>query len=172
MSVIFVTGIYLSVYKSNLFLFLVAIFTYYSVCISYRALKLKQLNISQKPLFIDWLIEIIAGIAFIGMITLAITVYFKSHNFEAIVPLVFGSFGLWGVINNTKRLLNKPKQTMVWLKVHIGNMLGSYIGAITAFLVNQMEHIPLPPVIMWLGPTAIIVPIIVMELKKVNSKAL
>jgi hypothetical protein len=61
---------------------------------------------------------------------------------------------------------------MYWLKKHIGNMCGSYIGAITAFVVNQAEHIPLPQVVLWLGPTAIIVPIIVMELKKVKSKAL
>jgi len=45
-------------------------------------------------------------------------------------------------------------------------MCGSYIGAITAFVVNQSQHIPLPQVVLWLGPTAIIVPIIVMELKK------
>ncbi len=51
-------------------------------------------------------------------------------------------------------------------------MLGSYIGAIAAFLVNQMEHIPLPPVIIWLGPAAIIVPIIFMELKKVKTQPL
>ncbi len=61
---------------------------------------------------------------------------------------------------------------MVWLKVHIGNMLGSYIGAITAFVVNQMEHIPLPPIVMWLGPSVILVPIIVIELKKVKTQAL
>lgn len=172
MTIIFITGVYLSIFKNNIFLFLIAFFTYYSVCIAYRALKLKLLNISQKPTMIDWLIEIIAGISFIGMIAFAIIVYFKSHNFGAIIPFVFGSFGLWGVSRNVKRLRSKPKQTMIWLKVHIGNMLGSYIGAITAFIVNQMEHIPLPPIVMWLGPAAILVPIIVIELKKVKSQTL
>jgi len=172
MTIIFITGVYLSVFKNNIFLFLIAFFTYYSVCIAYRALKLKHLNITQKPTIIDWAIEIIAGISFIGMVTFAVLAYFNSHNLEAIIPFVFGSLGLWGVIQNTKRLLNKPKETMGWLKVHIGNMLGSYIGAITAFVVNQMEHIPLPPIVMWLGPTAILVPIIVFELKKVKSQSL
>jgi hypothetical protein len=51
-------------------------------------------------------------------------------------------------------------------------MCGSYIGAITAFVVNQSEHIPLPEIALWLGPTAIITPIIIMELKKVKSNAL
>ena len=58
---------------------------------------------------------------------------------------------------------------MVWLKVHIGNMCGSYIGAITAFVVNQGEYIPLPPIVLWLGPTVIIVPILLAETRKVKS---
>lgn len=58
MTVIFVTGVYLSVFKNNIFLFLIAFFTYYSVCIAYRALKLKQLNITQKPTMLDWFIEL------------------------------------------------------------------------------------------------------------------
>ncbi len=51
-------------------------------------------------------------------------------------------------------------------------MLGSYIGAITAFVVNQAEHIPLPQIVLWLGPAAILVPIIVVELKKVKTQPL
>lgn len=172
MTVIFVTGVYLSIFKSNIFLFLIAFFTYYSVCIAYRSLKLKQLNITQKPTMLDWLIEIVAGFSFLGMILIACISFYKNQNLGAIIPFVFGSFGLWGVSRNVKRLLHKPKQTMVWLKVHIGNMLGSYIGAITAFVVNQMEHIPLPPIVMWFGPAAILVPIIVIELKKVKSQPL
>lgn len=41
MTVIFITGIFLSVAKELLFFFFIAIFTYYSVLIAYRALRLK-----------------------------------------------------------------------------------------------------------------------------------
>jgi hypothetical protein len=51
-------------------------------------------------------------------------------------------------------------------------MCGSYIGAITAFVVNQSDHIPLSPIILWLGPTLIITPIIVFELKKIKTQPL
>ena len=61
---------------------------------------------------------------------------------------------------------------MYWLKKHIGNMCGSYIGAITAFVVNQSEHIPVNPVFLWLGPTVILVPVIIVELKKIKSQPL
>lgn len=172
MTTIFITGVYLSVFKGLLFLFFIAIFTYYSTIIAYRTLRLKNLHNGQKPLKIDWIIEIIAGVTFIGLIVFAIYYYVQNKDINALIPLTFGLFGLWGVIKNTKRLFSKPKETFYWLKMHIGNMLGSYIGAITAFIVNQSEHIPLPPIALWLGPAVILVPIIVVELKKVKTQPL
>lgn len=170
MTTIFATGVFLSVCKGLLFLFFIAIFTYYSTIIAYRALRLKNLHKEQKPAKIDWIVEAIAGITFIGLIVFGIVYYLQNRDMNALIPLTFGGFGLWGVIKNTQRLLPKPKETLYWLKMHIGNMLGSYIGAITAFVVNQAEHIPLPPIVLWLGPAAILVPIIVVELKKVKTQ--
>ena len=147
MTTIFVTGVFLSVCKGLLFLFFIAIFTYYSTIIAYRALRLKNLHNGQKPAKIDWIVEAIAGVTFVGLIIFAVHYYIQNKDMNALIPLTFGTFGLWGVIRNTKRLLSKPKETLYWLKMHIGNMLGSYIGAITAFVVNQAEHIPLPPIV-------------------------
>ncbi len=172
MTTIFVTGVFLSVCKGLLFLFFIAIFTYYSTIIAYRALRLKNLHNGQKPALIDWIVEVIAGATFIGLIIFAVYYYIQHKDVNALIPLTFGTFGLWGVIKNTQRLLSKPKETLYWLKMHIGNMLGSYIGAITAFVVNQAEHIPLPQIVLWLGPAAILVPIIVVELKKVKTQPL
>jgi uncharacterized membrane protein len=50
MTVIFFSAIFLSIYKSNIFLFCVSFFTYYSCLTAYRSLKLKKLHIDQKPL--------------------------------------------------------------------------------------------------------------------------
>ena len=169
MSVIFVTGVFLSVFKGLLFLFFIAIFTYYATIIAYRALRLKNLHNGQKPAKIDWIVEIIAALTFVGLVIFAIYYYMKYQSSEAIVPLTFGILGIIGVINNIKRLLYKPTETMYWLRTHIGNMLGSYIGAITAFVVNQSDHIPLNPIVLWLGPTVILVPIIMVELKKIKT---
>ena len=76
MTIVFVTATFISVVKHLQFLFLISIFTYYSTLIAYRALKLKNLHNWQKPHFVDWLIEVIAGITFLGMVTFAIIVYF------------------------------------------------------------------------------------------------
>ncbi|PLS15425.1 DUF2306 domain-containing protein [Bacillus sp. M6-12] len=51
-----------------------------------------------------------------------------------------------------------------WLGSHIGGMLGSYIGVITAVLVVNQSKIPLlqevPSLIVWLLPTIIGTPIV------------
>ena len=168
MSIIFVTGVFISIIKGLLFLFFIAIFTYYAVLTAYRILSLKQLNVTQKPKTIDWWIDIVAGITFLGLVVFAIYYFVKNQSMDALIPLTFGAMGLLGVGRNMQRLKQKPKEKLHWMKVHIGNMCGSYIGAITAFVVNQSQHIPLPAVVLWLGPTLIITPIIFMELKKVK----
>jgi uncharacterized membrane protein len=172
MTIIFVTGVFLSVFKGLLFLFFIAIFTYYATIIAYRALRLKNLHNGQKPANIDWIVEGVAAVTFVGLIVFAVYCYLKFKNIEAIVPFVFGLMGIIGVKKNVTRLTTKPTETLYWLKSHIGNMLGSYIGAITAFLVNQSQHIPISPIFLWLGPTAILVPIIIFELKKVKTQLL
>lgn len=63
MTVVFITGIFLSVSKSLLFFFFIAILTYYNTVVAYRALKLKRLHIDQKPLILDWFIHSLAVIA-------------------------------------------------------------------------------------------------------------
>ncbi|MBI3518226.1 MAG: hypothetical protein HY062_02565 [Bacteroidetes bacterium] len=172
MTVIFITGVFLSTAKGLLFLFFISIFTYYATIIAYRSLRLKNLHNGQKLLWIDWLVEILAGITFMGLIMYAMYHFTVNHSSAAVIPLFFGSIGLLGVYRNVSSFIKGPKETMYWLKKHIGNMCGSYIGAITAFVVNQSEHIPVNPVFLWLGPTIILVPVIMVELKKIKSQPL
>ncbi len=88
-----------------------------------------------------------------------------------IVSLVFGIIGIRGNASTIKRLKGKVTKRNYWLLGHIGGMLGSYIGALTAFLVNNGNHIPLPPIVLWLGPTVIFVPMIIWELRKHDTGA-
>jgi len=170
MTVVFITAMIVSIAKGLLFLFLIGIFSYYSTIIAYRALRLKNLEGGQKPLKIDWFIEILAGLTFLGMVVFGIYIFSKNQNYGALVPFIFGCFGLLSVRTNIKLFMNRPKETLYWLKKHIGHMMGSYIGAFTAFLVNQTEHIPINPTLLWFLPALIIVPVMRMEMKKVKSK--
>jgi uncharacterized membrane protein len=97
MTLIFITGIFLSLARALVFFFLIAVFSYYSAIVAYRSLRLKNLHKGQKPLLIDWMIQGIAGLSFLGMIGFALVVYFNRHSVNALVPFVFGAFGLSGV---------------------------------------------------------------------------
>jgi hypothetical protein len=164
MTVIFVTAIYVSVYKQNYFLLFIGIFTYYSCLTAFRSLKLKKLHAGQRPMGIDWLIEALNGGANIGLITLGIILLSKGEIQWTIITVSFGLLGLRSGYTNVNRLRGKVNISNYWLLTHIGGMLGSYIGAITAFLVNNNRWIGMPQVVAWLAPTIILVPFIIYEL--------
>ena len=171
MTIIFFSAIFLSVYKSNIFLFCVSFFTYYSCLTAYRSLKLKKLHIDQNPNWFDWAIEIFFGLMHVGFIVFAILVLGGKNISFGIISLVFGLIGIRSNYVTYKRLTKKLTYKNYWLLAHIGGMLGSYIGTITAFTVNNGRWIPAPSIVLWLGPTVFIVPFMIFELKKNQKKS-
>ncbi len=172
MTVVFVTAVYISALHSNLFLFCVAFFTYYATITAYRSLKLKKLHVGQKPLMIDWIIEVFFGLMHIGFVVLGLLLIKNGDTEFGIISSVLGTLGLRGNYLNIKRLRGNLTHSNYWLLAHIGGMLGSYIGAITAFLVNNNNRfIHMPQIAAWLGPALLIVPLIVYELNKFKKKS-
>ena len=166
MTFVFISACVVSVYKKNVFLFCVAVFTYYACLTALRSLKLKKLHLQQTPKWYDWLIEVIFG-------TINLTFFlFGFFNFNtdpsiSIVSITFGFFGLQGNYSTIRRLKNKNlKYKSYWLLSHISGMLGSYIGAVTAFIVNNGNNWPIHPLFLWLGPTIALVPFIIYERRK------
>jgi hypothetical protein len=172
MTVVFITAVYISVFRGNVFLFCVAFFTYYSCLTAYRSLKLKRLHVDQKPTKLDWFIEAFFGFMHIGFVTFAVYLFVNGNVPFAIISLVFGILGLRGNQTNIKRLRGNLEYRNYWLLAHIGGMCGSYIGAVTAFFVNNnYRFIHLPDLVAWLGPAAFIVPLLIYELKRHQKKA-
>jgi len=180
MTVVFVTAVYISSYKGNIFLFCVAFFTYYSCITAFRSLKLKKLHIEQKPHWVDWAIEGLFGITHLGFVGFGILLLIgKSTTMEGaelrqfgIICLVFGLLGLNANRQSIKRLRGNVEHSNYWLLAHIGGMLGSYIGAVTAFMVNNNNRfIHLPQIVAWLGPAVLLVPLIIYEVNKFKKKA-
>lgn len=170
MSIIFVTALYLAYLKLNLFLWCVACFSYYSAVTAYRSLRLKHLHKQQKPLALDWIIELFFGLMHLSFVAFAIYLLVKGNTSFGIISLVFGGIGLRSNAVTIKRLRGKIKHSSYWLQAHAGGMLGSYIATITAFTVNNNSWMGLPDVLAWLGPTAILVPFLVFELRKIRNK--
>lgn len=171
MTVIFVSAIYMSIAHTNVFLFCVAFFTYYACLTAYRSLKLKKLHLDQKPTKFDWAIEIFFGFIHISFIAVALYFLFTGNTALGIISLVFGILGVRGNYFTLQRFRKKLVYKNYWLLAHIGGMLGSYIGAITAFTVNNERWIHAPGIVLWLGPTVFLVPLIIYEIRKHEKKA-
>ncbi|MGZ3899678.1 MAG: hypothetical protein ACXVNM_00785 [Bacteroidia bacterium] len=171
MTVIFFTAIYISTYKGNVFLFCVAFFTYYSCLTAYRSLKLKNLHREQKPGWFDWAIEGFFGLMHIGFIGFAFVLLNGPNTSFGIISLAFGVLGIRGNYITIKRLRKKIEYRNYWLLAHIGGMCGSYIGALTAFLVNNNRWIHAPNLLIWLGPAVFLVPLILFEIRSHQQKA-
>lgn len=170
MSIIFFTAIYISVYRKNIFLFCVAFFTYYMCLTAFRSLKLKNIHKGQKAKTIDWVIELFFGLMHIGFVSFGIYLLSNENKEFGIICLVFGLLGLRGNYLNIKRLKGYVDYSNYWLLAHLSGMLGSYIGAITAFLVNNNRWIRMPNLIAWLGPAVLLVPLIIYEVKRIKKK--
>jgi hypothetical protein len=172
MTIIFITAVYISVLRSNIFLFYVSFFSYYSCLTAYRALKLKRLHIDQKPGKLDWIIEAFFGFMHIGFVVVAGYILYRGNISFGIISLVFGILGLRGNQANIKRLRGSIEYRNYWLLTHISGMCASYIGAFTAFLVNNNDRfIHLPQIFAWLSPTIFLVPFIFYEVNKHQKKA-
>lgn len=172
MTFIFFSAIYLSVLKSNIFLFCVAFFSYYQCLVAFRSLKLKKIHIGEKPRLVDWLVEIFFGIVHVGFIAFACWQLMLQNYSYGIVSFIFGVIGIRGNLSTIKRLRGNIVYKNYWLQAHAGGMIGSYIGAITAFTVNNNRWIHIPELVAWLGPTVVLVPFISFEIKKLKKTTL
>lgn len=124
------------------FLFAVGIFSLFFVLTGRRALGFKFKN---PKLAIDKAISIVMIVTGILMISLPIIVSSQIN----IVLTVFAIVGIIFAIRNLMAFRNAEKLQANWLVMHVGNMMGGYISAFTAFVVvNQF----LPPLVAWLGP--------------------
>lgn len=166
MGIIFVSSIYIALYKDMIFFVLIAFFSFQAAFNGYRILYLKKLPQGQKAGTLDYIGLIVGALAAIFMLYLG-TTNISSGNQTGIILLVFGAFYALGVWNEYRKFQKPPTEKMFWYYKHIGQMGGAYIATVTAFLVNNYRLFPfLPPVVLWLLPTAVGVVLITMVIKK------
>lgn len=143
-------GIVLSILHPNIFLFLIAIFSYQMTATGYRSLKLKALyKGTLKPQLIDWLIGLLPAIFNLVIIVWGILTLINSNTF-GIMGIVFGGFGLRNAILWLQQFFKAPKDKMHWLYAHLQGFGGAYIAAFTAFMVVNINF--LPALLVWLLP--------------------
>ena len=142
MTMVFITAIILSAYKLNLFLLMIAVFSYYSIVSGYRWLYLKKMHLGQRPKKIDWAALTITTLFNICFVAWGVYMAVNGH-YGVFAYLAIG-FGLGGLLvakgNLMKFLKDTPKNA--WIYEHIGGMLGGYIATVTAFSSQVMKHSP------------------------------
>ena len=161
MGVVAATALPMALYRPVLFLALVAVFSFYAAFSGYRVLKLKDLPKGGRAKPIDWA----AGMfTFVSSACLAAFGAFKTEWVQhmGIVAIVFGLLGMRLAGAQMWTFVRKPTEKMFWWYTHLGNFIGSYIAAWTAFSVVTLPAIlPHAGYYLWLWPTAIGVPAIV-----------
>jgi uncharacterized membrane protein len=157
----------LSYINTNVFLFIVGVFTIYLTISGNRMLYLKNILKGQKPQLIDYLLTILMLIASVAFLYLGILNLIKANNF-GLVLMLFGTTSV--VLCYKDYLIYSYKNTdkLFWLKNHIGRMTGAYIAALTAFIVVNNTFIP--PVIAWSLPGIIGSVFISRTIKKLTPK--
>jgi uncharacterized membrane protein YdcZ (DUF606 family) len=82
----------------------------------------------------------------------------------AILCVIFGNLILRLVIQDVWRFCRPSADPKWWWYYHLDRMIGSYIGALTAFLVNQVApHVPGGfQMFVWIGPALVFTPVIIL----------
>jgi hypothetical protein len=162
MGVVAATAVPMALYRPVLFLALVAVFSFYLAFAGYRVTRLKELARGGSATPIDW---IAAVITFVSSACLAGFGAFRPAWVQGfgIVAIVFGFIGMRAAAAEMWKFVRKPKEKMFWWYTHLGNMMGSYIAAWTAFSVTTLStNYRHAGMILWLWPTIVGVPAIVL----------
>ena len=159
---IFLTAIPMSIINTNIFLFLIAIFSFYLAFAGMRFAK----NRKGMATTIDWIAVSLMILSGLGMWVLAV-IYFLNDNSQYITLLVFGFIAL--ALGCADYISHKNKAAIGKERIakHLINMMAGTIAVITAVLVVNVNIEPIW--IWWLLPTAVITPIIFYWNKKTLS---
>ncbi|MBX2962688.1 MAG: hypothetical protein KF687_09260 [Cyclobacteriaceae bacterium] len=168
MTWIFVSAVILSAVKWIPFLLLIAVFSYYSVYIGYRALYLKQLHLGKGVAWYDWAMSAIAGIFNFSFVVWGAYKAINGATSLGLLAVGFGLGGLMMVRAELSRYLKPPASKFHWFYRHIGSMMGGFIASVTAFSVQVMHF--MPGVMQWIWPSLVGVPLIIYWVRTYRKK--
>ncbi len=155
MLIVFLTSLILTSIKPNLFLALVAIFSFYMTYSGWR-MALNRKGIPTKSDYIKaWLMLMVS---IVMLLTAGAFIFQSINSGQGIVIAVFGAIGLGLSLGDLRRLKLGSVTGKDRISAHLGMMMGATIAAITAFLVTNFQLNP--PWLLWILPAAIISPII------------
>ncbi|MBX2945670.1 MAG: hypothetical protein KF725_07530 [Cyclobacteriaceae bacterium] len=162
------SAIILSTVKWIPFLLLIAVFSYYSVYVGYRALYRKQIHQGKGVTWFDWMAGSLAGLFNLSFFVWGMHHVVTGQAAFGLLSAGFGSGGLIMVYNEAKSYIKPPDDKFSWFYRHIGSMLGGFIASVTAFSAQVMHF--MPGVIQWLWPSLVGVPLIIYWVRTYRKK--
>jgi uncharacterized membrane protein len=153
MTAVFVGAVIVALGHHKDFLLMIGFFSYYLTVRGYRVLFLKKLNQGQKPVLVDWVIISVSAIFILALFGWGIWALTLGSGM-GITGIVFGTIGSVFLFQDVRSFVSPPKEKMHWWFTHIGSMAGSYISAVTAFVVVNFQ-LPQYNWVLWVLPTAV-----------------
>jgi uncharacterized membrane protein len=167
MAGIFVSALGVLVFRPNPFLFFISVLAFYAALTGYRGPRRKRPQGKQGPIWLDWAAAgaaLLAGLGFVawGALTLLGIIASQIPGAFSILAIVFGLALGRDAWTDLRGFTQPPTDRNWWWYYHMERMLGSYIAAVTAFLVQNVGR-HLPPEwqwVAWVTPTLLGVPLI------------
>lgn len=153
MTLVFFSAVYMSVAHRVPFLFMVAVFSYQMVLTGRRTLRYKTENDLKNVAAFDWVVVIASVISDILLVCYGLFLILSENDWFGIVGIAFGVTGLQLIHRTYRRISGRNFSKNDWLFEHLGNMIGGFIAAVTAFLVVNVKTDY--PVLLWLGPAVV-----------------
>ena len=154
MAGIFLTALPMSIITSNVFLFLIAFFSFY---LAFAGRRFAQ-NRKGIASIVDWIAVGLMIAAGLGMWVLAVF-YYIEINSQYITLTIFGFIAIALGYTDYKTYKQQEATGNKRIARHLTNMLAGTIAVVTAVLVVNIDMEPqwLP----WILPTIILVPLII-----------
>ena len=151
---VFLTAVPMTFIRPNLFLFLIAVFSFYLASTGW----LRATNRTGIPTFADWIAASVMTWTALAMCVVGIA-GLRRGNAMGIVLVAFGAIGGIFALTDLYFLREKHYRGNFRIAAHLTRMLAGTIGAVTAFTVVNVRFEP--EVIKWLAPTVVTMPLIV-----------
>lgn len=162
-----IAGFILALLHTNVFLLIMAVFSFYLTTSGQRYLKLKRIDKGQEPKVFDWMLTLTMAVFAVAFILYGFYEW-ANNNTIGIVLLVFGSISMLMVKKDFTTFRGTIIHRNYWIMLHIQRMTAAYIASLTAFLVVNNTY--LPALVAWLLPTVIFTPLIIYWSKKYTHK--
>lgn len=162
MVVVFVTALPLAVIRPNTFLFLIAILSFYFALAGWRYAT----NRRGRPRPVDWVSASVMAVVAGVMIGFGVFLLSRRDT-NGITMLVLGGIGAALSLADLRTLRQGGATGRERITRHLTMMLAGAIATLTAFLVTNVSV--QPAFIVWLAPTVVITPIIVVWNRRIRA---